>query len=251
MLPFDLTSRTVLVTGSSSGIGREMAIVLSQLGAHVILTGRKPAELESTRAQMGDGDHHIEPFDLIDLEAIPDWVKRLTSRFGPLHGMVHAAGIRKTVALRGLSLPTLQETFRVNVDTAVMLAKGFRQKGCCAKNASIVLISSVAALSGSSAACAYAASKAALIGLTRSLAIELASERIRVNCLCPGIVNTGMTDDIRKTLSDEMFASLVAQYPLGIGTAWDVACGAAYLLAEASRWMTGQTLVVDGGFSAQ
>jgi NAD(P)-dependent dehydrogenase (short-subunit alcohol dehydrogenase family) len=71
-----------------------------------------------------------------------------------------------------------------------------------------------------------------------------------VNCVCPGMVDTGMTNDIRKTLSDEMFAGLVVQYPLGIGTGWDVACGVAYLLAEASRWTTGQTLVIDGGFSA-
>ncbi len=98
---------------------------------------------------------------------------------------------------------------------------------------------------------AYAASKAALIGLTRSLAIELAREGIRVNCIAPGMVQSEMTDEIRQTLSAEQFAAIVAQHPLGLGTTWDVACGAAYLLSDAARWMTGQTLVLDGGFTAQ
>lgn len=132
-----------------------------------------------------------------------------------------------------------------------MLAKGFRQKGCCTSASSIVLLSSASALVGAPAIAAYAASKAALIGLTRSLAIELAREGIRVNCIAPGMVQSEMTDGIRQTLSAEQFAAIVAQHPLGLGTTWDVACGAAYLLSDAARWMTGQTLVLDGGFTAQ
>jgi NAD(P)-dependent dehydrogenase (short-subunit alcohol dehydrogenase family) len=248
--PFDLTGRRVLVTGGSSGIGRETAVVLSELGARVIVTGRRMDQLEATRGRMASGDHALEPFDLADLEAIPGWIKSLAATHGPLSGFVHAAGMQKTIALRGLSVDSLHETFRVNLDSAVMLAKGLRQKACCDATASMVFVSSVRALVGAPATAAYAASKAALIGLTKSLAIELAREGIRVNCIAAGMVTSEMTDRIRASLTNDQFDAIVAQHPLGLGTKRDVACAAAYLLSEAGRWVTGHTLVIDGGFSA-
>jgi 3-oxoacyl-[acyl-carrier protein] reductase len=249
--PLNFKDRTILVTGGSSGIGRESAIMLSQLGSRVIISGRRTEQLETTLSMMTPGEHAIEPFDLLQLEAIPNWIKGLADRYGPFHGLLHAAGLRKTTALRGLSLDVLHQTFRVNFDSAVMLAKGFRQKGCCHTISSIAFISSVAALAGAPAIAAYAASKAALVGLTKSLAIELAREGIRVNCIVPGMVQSEMTDEIRHSLTSEQFAAIIAQHPLGLGTTWDVACAAAYLLSDAARWMTGQMLVLDGGFSAQ
>jgi NAD(P)-dependent dehydrogenase (short-subunit alcohol dehydrogenase family) len=241
----------VLVTGGSSGIGRETAVMLSELGARVVVTARRSRELEATVARMAAGAHAFEPFDLTDLDAIPEWVRTLASRHGPFDGLVHAAGIQKSVGLRGLSVELLHQTFRVNFDSAVMLVKGFRQKGCCRATGSVVLVSSVAALVGAPATAPYAASKAALIGLTRSLASELAREGIRVNCVAPGLVQSDMSDQIRRTLGEDRFAAMIAQYPLGLGTTRDVASAAAYLLSDAARWMTGQTLVLDGGFSAQ
>jgi NAD(P)-dependent dehydrogenase (short-subunit alcohol dehydrogenase family) len=249
--PLDLAGRTLLVTGASSGIGRETAVVLSELRARVIVSGRRKEQLDATLRLMTPGDHAAEPCDLAQLDAIPDWIKSLSGRYGPFHGVIHAAGIQKTIPLRALTVESLHQTFRVNFDSAVMLAKAFRQKGCRDAPSSIVLVSSVAALAGSPATSAYAASKAALIGLTKSLASELAAEGIRVNCIAPGLVQSEMTDQIRATLSQEQFAAVVAQYPLGLGSTWDVACAAAYLLSDASRWMTGHTLVLDGGFSAQ
>ena len=248
--PFSFTDRTVLVTGASSGIGRETAVVLSEFGCRVILTGRRTEQLEATRGLMTEGNHAVEPFDLTDLDSIPEWVKNLARQYGPLDGFVHSAGVQKTIGLRGLSVDLLHQIFRINLDSAVMLAKGFRQKGCCRATSSIVFVSSISALVGLTATAAYAASKAALIGLARSLAIELAREGIRVNCIAPGMVQSEMTDQIRLALTDEQFAAIVAQHPLGLGTTWDVACAAAYLLSDAARWMTGQVLVLDGGFSS-
>lgn len=249
--PLDLSGRTILVTGGSSGIGRETAVVLSELGARVIVTGRRKEQLEATLASLVQGEHAIEAFDLAELDAIPGWVSGLARRYGPFQGLVHAAGFRKTAGLRGLSVDVLHQTFRVNLDSAFMLAKGFRQKGCCTAPSSMVFLSSASAIVGVAATSAYAASKAALIGLTRSLAIELAREGIRVNCIAPGMVQSEMTDQIRQALTDEQFSAIVAQHPLGLGTTWDVASAAAYLVSEAARWMTGQTLVLDGGLSAQ
>jgi 3-oxoacyl-[acyl-carrier protein] reductase len=251
MNPLDLTDRTVLVTGASSGIGRETAVVLSELGSRVIATGRRTDQLEITLGRLAEGVHASEPFDLTQAELIPEWVKSLAARYGPFYGLVHAAGIRKTSPLRGLSLDALHQTFSANLDSAVMLAKGFRQKGCCTERSSIAFISSVSAFAGAPAISAYAASKAALIGLTKSLAIELAREGIRVNCIAPGMVQSEMTDAIRLALTAEQYAAIVGQHPLGLGTTWDVACAAAYLLSDAARWMTGHTLVLDGGLSAQ
>jgi NAD(P)-dependent dehydrogenase (short-subunit alcohol dehydrogenase family) len=104
---------------------------------------------------------------------------------------------------------------------------------------------------GSPGLAAYAASKAALVGLAKTLASELARQGVRVNCIAPGIVESEMADQVRRQLNSEQFAAIVAQYPLGIGTTWDIACAAAYLLSDAGRWVTGHALVVDGGFSAQ
>ncbi len=249
--PLDFTGRRVLVTGGSSGIGRETAVLLSEYGAQVIVSGRNPEQLKTTLECMTGEAHAVAPFDLTQLDKIPEWIKSLTEQYGPLHGLVHSAGFRKTTGLRSLSVENLHQTFRVNFDSAVMLAKGFRQKGCCEVPSSIVFISSANAFVGAPATAAYASSKAALIGLTKSLSIELAREGIRVNCIAPGIVKSEMTDQIRTALSDEQFEAIVAQHPLGLGTPWDVACAAAYLLSKMARWMTGHTLVLDGGYSVQ
>ncbi|MEO7273522.1 MAG: SDR family oxidoreductase [Vicinamibacterales bacterium] len=249
--PFDLSGRTVLITGGSSEIGRETARVVSELGARVIVSGRHPGQLEETLTCLAPGAHAIEPFDLTDLEALPEWVRGLARRYGPFNGLLHAAGVQTTIGVRGLSVEVLHRTFRVNLDAAVMLAKGFRQKGCCTPSSSLVFISSMAAIVGSPAMAAYAASKAALIGLARSLAIELAREGIRVNCVAPGLIASGMGDQLRQTVGNQRFAELIAQTPLGAGTAADIAHAAGYLLSDASRWVTGHTLVVDGGFTAQ
>jgi NAD(P)-dependent dehydrogenase (short-subunit alcohol dehydrogenase family) len=216
-----------------------------------VLTARRADALEETRAALAGDGHAVEPFDISAVDRIPDWLKTLTAAHGVLSGAVHAAGIRKTTPLRAQSLEALQQTFRVNFESALMLAKGFRQKGCCTRPSSLVFITSVAAFAGGSAMSAYAASKAALVGMTRSLAIELAGEGIRVNCVAPGMVQSDMSDEIRRVVGDAQFAAIVAQHPLGLGDPRDVASAVAYLLSDAAAWTTGQTLVVDGGFSAQ
>jgi NAD(P)-dependent dehydrogenase (short-subunit alcohol dehydrogenase family) len=247
--PIDLSGRSILVTGASSGIGRETGVLLSQLGARVILAGRNKDRLDRTQAILDGSGHHVEQFDLADLDAIPAWVKDLASRYDALHGVVHSAGIYGVYPLRTLTAPQIEETLRLNLNAAILLAKGFRQKGCHAERGAIVFLSSVAGLRGHAGLSAYTASKSALIGVTKSLAIELARDGIRVNNVAPGLVETEMASQFEEqTLAGR--TAIETEYPLGIGKPRDVANGIAFLLSDAARWITGATLVIDGGFTA-
>jgi NAD(P)-dependent dehydrogenase (short-subunit alcohol dehydrogenase family) len=248
--PMDLTGCTVLLTGASSGIGRDTAILLSELNARLVLGARNRERLEQTLQSLNGTGHRIEDFDLASVDEIPTWIKKIAADSGPLHGLVHCAGIHSAHPLRILSAEKLEHVMRINVSSALMLAKGFRQKGCFVPGGSIVLLSSVAGLVGEPGVSAYAASKAAIAGLTRSLAMELAGQNIRVNCVAPGFVQTEMTDRLRESLSPEQFSAVEALHPLGLGTPRDVAHGIAFLLAATGRWITGSTLVIDGGYTA-
>ncbi len=249
--PMDLGGRLVLVTGASSGIGRETAVFLSECNARIILTARDRERLEQTATLLNAIGHRIEVRDLTaDTDEIPQWIKRVCEETGPLHGLVHCAGVHSASPLRSLTAEKLQSVIQINVAAALMLAKGFRQKGCSKTGSSIVFVSSVAGLVGEPGVTAYAASKAALIGLARSLAMELASQGIRVNCVAPGFVKTEMSDRLREVWTPEQFQALGAKHPLGLGTPRDVAHGIGFLLAETGRWITGATLPIDGGYTA-
>ena len=250
MNPLTLTDRCILVTGASSGIGRETARLISQLGARVVLVGRNEDRLaETLRSLDGDG-HRVEPFDLAATDEIPRWLKGVTALSGPLHGLVHSAGIHKLRPIRVSNAKTVEDVMRINVGAAIGLARGFCQKGVCAPGGSLVFLSSVAALTGQAGLAAYAASKGAIVALTRSLAVELAGERIRVNCVAPGVVATEMGQGLLAMLTPEQGAALEAMHLLGLGEARDVSYAIAFLLAETSRWITGTVLVVDGGYTA-
>jgi NAD(P)-dependent dehydrogenase (short-subunit alcohol dehydrogenase family) len=178
-------------------------------------------------------------------------MKDLAKAVGTLHGLVHSAGISLTQPLKTLSYSDYSAIFRVNLDAAVMLSKGFRQKGVRAESgSSVVYLSSTAALKGSPALAVYGASKAGLISLARALAVELAADKIRVNCVYPGLVETDMFQTFASKLSDEQLRATLGKYPLGFGKPDDVAYAVAFLLAPSARWITGVNLVLDGGYTA-
>jgi NAD(P)-dependent dehydrogenase (short-subunit alcohol dehydrogenase family) len=249
--PLDLSGRVVLVTGASSGIGRDTALLLSQLGARLVLAGRDSGRLNEAFSELAGEGHIIESFDLSAAEQIPRWIKGVASNVGPLSGAVHCAGVHSHRPLRILDVGKFEEVQRINATASMMIAKGFRQKGCCAASGSIVLLSSVAGIVGQPGIAAYASSKAAVLGLTRCLALELAPEHIRVNCVAPAMVKTEMADQLFKSLSPEQVTSIEQAHPLGIGRPRDVAHAIAFLLSDAARWITGSVLVVDGGYTAR
>lgn len=249
--PMDLGGRTFLVTGASSGIGRETAVLLSRLGARLALTGRNAARLEETLAALDGTGHELTPLDLSCCDEIPAWLKTIAARMGPLDGLVHAAGIQNMLPLKMVESLDIDCVMQINVGAAVMLAKGFRQKGVHSDRSSIVLLSSIMGLAGASCRSLYSASKGAIVALTKSLALELAGEKIRVNNVAPAYVQTPMFDAVKNQMGAESLEKLVAAHPLGIGRPLDVAYAIAYLLGDTGAWVTGTSLVVDGGYTAR
>lgn len=252
MNPLDFSGKTILVTGASNGIGKATAVYLSRLGARIVAVGRNEERLAATMSSLEGPGHLSYALDLGDAAAnLPMWMKSVASEAGSLHGLVHSAGTIFHEPLRVLRYERYQKMVRVNLDAALMLSKGLRQKGVRDESGSaIVFLSSIAAIKGYPALAGYAGTKGALISLTRTLAHELAGERVRVNCICPGLVRTRMLDQIDATVPGEQPESWMGTYPLGIGEPEDVAYAVAFLLAPAARWITGTTLVLDGGCTA-
>jgi NAD(P)-dependent dehydrogenase (short-subunit alcohol dehydrogenase family) len=249
--PMDMTGRRIMITGASSGIGRETAILLSQLGAKLVLVARDASRLEETRSLLEGGGHRVEPFDLAALDDIPSWMGTLGQEFGTLSGLWHCAGIQMTLPLHLITTQHIAKITNVNLSAAIILVKGLSQKGVLASSGSVVLMSSVMGLVGSPARSLYSATKGALVALTKSLALELAGDGIRVNCIAPAFVESPMFEDMKKLLRAEGLAKIESAHPLGIGRPRDIANAVAFLLADTGRWITGTTLVVDGGYTAQ
>lgn len=245
-----LAGRTILITGASSGIGRETALLISQLGGRLILIGRNEVQLAETAIQLEGNGHRVEIFDLYSIENIPRLLKRIAMSSGPLHGIVHSAGMHTFQPLRILSLSSVEQLMRINVEAGIGLAKGFVQRGVCEAGGSIVFVSSIAGLIGQSGIVGYAASKGAVVALTRALAVELSREQVRVNCVAPGLVMTKMGEELLNRLTAEQQAALREKHLLGFGTARDVSYAIAFLLADVARWITGIVLTVDGGYTA-
>ena len=249
--PFGLAGRRVLVTGASSGLGRAISICLSELGAAVVLVGRDEGRLRETRALLKGDDHGVEVFDLTRVGDIASWLMRLAEG-RPFHGLVHSAGTILSNAFKALQLSAYEDLMRVNVTAAVALAQGFRNRRVHADGASVVFLSSVTGLVGQAGLAAYGTSKAALGGLARGLAVELARDGVRVNCVAPGFVRSGMgmSSFLETRMTQPQLEALAQAHLLGFGTPQDVAHAVAFLLARSGRWITGTTLVVDGGFTA-
>jgi NAD(P)-dependent dehydrogenase (short-subunit alcohol dehydrogenase family) len=248
--PLNMTGRRVIVTGAGSGIGKATAVLLSQLGASTVLVGRNTERLQNTRALITAGRSEIEHFDFTQADEIVDWLKSLAVRHGRIDGLVHSAGIQSFNPLRSISVKALERLFRVNTTSAAMLIKGMQLQEVGADSGSIVLISSTAAIKATPANGLYGMSKAALLSMVRTFSMELVSRRIRLNAVIPALVETEMVESVRNTMTADAFQALTDKHPMGIGQPLDVANAIAFLLSEASRWITGVAIPVDGGVSA-
>jgi NAD(P)-dependent dehydrogenase (short-subunit alcohol dehydrogenase family) len=250
MNPYTLAHKTIMVTGASSGIGEATAIACDLLGARVLLLGRNEERLAGTLKKLSNRDHRILPIDLTDFEALKPQLAIFLNDIPSIDGMVHAAGITSTYPFKLFKPEQLDQLLKVNVHAAFYLTKLVLNK-LNKKGASLVFISSIMANVGEKAKTMYAITKGAVSSGAKSLAIEYASKKVRVNTIAPGIVNTPMTVHATYKKNEALYAETIAKYPLGFGAPEDVAYSCVYLLSEASKWVTGTEITIDGGYSAK
>lgn len=251
---FSLEGQTVLITGASSGIGQVCAVACSQAGARVLACGRNETRLQETLAQL-DNQHLKHRTLLMELNhpgAVDAIMRTLQDEGVRIDGFVHCAGVSTTLPLRNFKPEQMQQMFSTNVTAALYLAKWLTKKKFVPANGqSIVLISSVMGNLGESGKHMYSATKGALQAAARSLAVELAPKKIRVNTISPGVVDTLMSQNAVYSRNEEARKAIEEMHPLGLGRPDDVAAVVLFMLSSASRWITGVNLVADGGYSSK
>lgn len=245
--PFSLASKTILVTGASSGIGKASAIEVSKLGAKVIVCGRDHERLAQTLQSLEGTSHIAFEGDLLEQETIDRLVKDVPA----LDGVVFSAGKGLTMPFQFCDREKFDEVFDINFFSPMELLRQLFKKKKINKGGSVVMIASIAGTGHRSVGnSVYGSAKAALQTMVRYTALELAPKKIRVNGICPGMVNTPFIH--RGTLTEDQFQQDMATYPLKrYGEPEDIAHGVAYLLSDASAWVTGTSLVIDGGITAR
>lgn len=241
--PFSLAGRSVLVTGASSGIGRQVAISCAAMGARIVATGRNEQRLQETMGALAGSGHTSVP---AELTSEPE-IDRLVEQGGVLNGVVHCAGISRLAPLRMATQQHLSEVWKTNYEAPVLLTQRLLARNRVAADGSILFMSSIAAFIGVAGVGVYSGSKAALIATMRCLAMEVVKRRIRVNCLAPALVESPLLEATEKMVMS--IETTKADYPLGFGKPEDVANAAVFFLSGASRWITGTTLVMDGGLT--
>lgn len=250
--PFSLEGKTIIVTGASSGIGQQCAIDCSRMGAKVAIVGRNEERLNETLNQM-EGEEHLKIiFDLTNTDNIKTIVTDIVSKLGSINGLVCCAGISNILPLKLMSVEQQEHFFRTNVFSTIELTRQVLSiKNVSKDGASVIFFSSIMGVVGENAKSLYSMTKGALISASHSLAVEYAKKKIRVNCISPGVVVTPINSGQPYISDSDKRALLEAKHPLGLGQTSDISNACIYLLSDASRWITGQNIVVDGGYTIQ
>lgn len=245
----DLTGKNYLVTGASQGMGRQVCITLSQLGARIVLVARNESNLLETLKLMDETKQHkIVSFDLNNLSGIEDMISNLTGEVGKFDGFVHCAGLGTMKPLLLTTPDFMNEIMKINLYSFVEIARCITKKKYCNPNANIVAISSAASVRGDKAKVAYCSSKGALDSAIQALAVELGTtKKVRVNSVNPGWVYTDMYKEYSVSVGEEKTNEIYDRQFMGIAEPYDVANVIAFLLSDASRMITGQSILVDGG----
>ena len=241
--PFSLVGKTILVTGASSGIGQATAVACSKMGAKLVITGRNAERLQETFEQL-EGGGHVQCTAELTCE---DDMKRLVEGCSELNGLVLCAGKGAMLPLAFSDTAKFKDVFETNFFAPVELLRLVAKKKKLARQSSVVFVSSVGGndifATGNAM---YGTSKAALRSVMRFFANELSGRGIRVNSVNPGRVNTKLIQSGK--LSDEQLQADIAKYPLKrYGEPEEIAYGIIYLLSDAASWVTGQSLIIDGG----
>ena len=252
MNPFSLEGKHIVVSGASSGIGRQCAISCAAMGAKLSLLGRNKERLDETYSLLEGEGHHLYQIDLTVDEEIKTTVAQIVETGGRINGLLNVAGISATWLLKSVSEKKLDELFRSNVFSAYSLTREVCRMGHFApEGGSIVFFSSVMGSYGETGKSLYAMTKGALQAATKSLACELAPKNIRVNAVSPGLIITPINENLPHITDPSKREELEKMHLLGLGKTEDVANACIYLLSDASRWVTGINLYVDGGYTAK
>jgi NAD(P)-dependent dehydrogenase (short-subunit alcohol dehydrogenase family) len=242
-----LANKKIVVTGASSGIGRATAILFSQLGAEEIITARNNQNLNDTFSQLNPNPGHQQI--CADLTSSED-IKRIIAEIAPIDGLVHCCGKVLPVPVKFIKEEQLLDVLSVNYFSAVNMVSELLKQKKINNNASIAFISSVSTLHAYFGGAPYISSKAALEGYAKTLALELVPKKIRVNVLQPALVKTAIFEStIDAAVNNDEMNKLISQYPLGVGEPEDIANALAYFISDASKWITGSCLKMDGGLT--
>ncbi len=243
--PYSLEGKKILITGASSGIGRAVAIECSKLGAKVIITARNIERLNETYEQLEGNGHSYYVCELSN----PESIIKLVSEIQSIDGLVSNAGTNKMIPISFMRFEDIQEILNVNTTAPMLLLKELSKKKKITKGSSIVFTSSMAGVGAAATGNGiYTASKGALSAFIKVAALELAPKKIRVNAVCPGMTRTPMIYD--ENVQDDELKKDMERYPLGrYGEPQDIAWAMIYLLSDASSWVTGTNLIIDGGLT--
>lgn len=249
--PMDMSGKNILVTGASSGIGKGIAILLSKVGANVIMAARNEERLKESLNELEPGNHSYYMIDLNNLNEIEGMLEHICSDGKKLNGVVHSAGISRTIPVQYLKMDDLKSIMSINFYSFMELVKHFSKRKYNDNGGSIVAISSISGKVGARGLSAYCASKGALDSAIRSLALELSPKNIRINAVAPGMIKTQIYDGLIELVNNNAFETdLKKRQIMGLGEPEDVASATAFLLSDASRFITGTSMVVDGGYLA-
>jgi NAD(P)-dependent dehydrogenase (short-subunit alcohol dehydrogenase family) len=246
-----LKGKSIFITGASSGIGKECAVKAAQLGANVVLVARDRERLKQTLDSLAGDNHLYFPCDVTISDHLEEVVRQAAEKLGKISGFIHSAGIEATIPLRNMNRSKFEEMFSVNVLAAFEIARLLsKKKYLDPGGSSFIFIGSVMGMLGEPGKVAYSSAKAALIGGSKSMAIELAPKNIRVNCIMPGVVETEMSAKLFQTIPEHSKQEIIKKHPLGLGQPDDIAHLCMFLLSTAARWITGSAIPIDGGYSS-
>mgnify|MGYP001166416797 CR=1 FL=1 len=245
VIMFDLTGKVVLVTGATGGIGADIARDMKKAGATVALTGRNEEKLASLKAELG-GDTEVFPVDLSTSEAAVELVKAVEEKFGQLDVLVNNAGLtRDNLAMR-MKDEDWQQVLDVNLTAPFKLAQACLRGMMKRRSGRIINISSIVGTTGNPGQVNYCASKAGMTGWTKSMAQEIASRGITVNCVAPGFIATAMTDALDEAQKERINGQIPAAR---MGNPAEISAGVIYLASDEAAYVTGQTLHINGGMA--
>ncbi len=251
MISFD-ENDVFLVTGASSGIGREISKKIILLGGNVIGIGRNAEKLTETKNECTSPEN-FSPIikDLTeDIENLDKWLDSISDKFGKFKGLVLSAGSQYTLPISADNIKKARELFDINFFCNVALIKGFiKKRNNQGEGSSIVAISSFTANLGLGGISMYSASKSAINSFVRTASVELARQKIRINSISPGHVKTDLLTDSKSGLAQAFLEKITDRYPLGLGSTEDIANLTCFLLSEQSSWITGSNIIIDGGAS--